>query len=120
MESSNSRDARIEPCDTGAQSDESVNSYRIPLSVEQQFKLSIERVAVHDNRKPKSRIHSARYYAAHKDAVKERMRKHAQHKRFQLDESVKATRAAMQSITRILITLSETLNALEEKRKDIS
>ena len=120
MESSDSQDARIEPLDAGAQSDASVNSYRIPFSVEEQFNMSIERAAVHDNRKTKSRMHSARYYAAHKDAVKERMRKHAQHKCFQLDESVKATRAAMQSITSILVTLSETQNALEEKRRDIS
>ena len=120
MESSDSQDARNEPLDAGATSDASVNSRRIPLSVEEQFKLSMDRAAAYDkkprDRKTKSRMHSAKYYEAHKDAVKERMRKHAQHKRFQLDESLKATHAAVQSITSILVTLSETLNALEEKR----
>ena len=126
MESSYSQNARIEPLDSGAQSDASVNSYRILLPVEEQFKLSIERAAAYDkkprDRKERDRIKAAKYYEEHKDTCKERMKIRARHKRLQLDDSLKATREAVQRIPlaasttlATLATLTESLNALENK-----
>ncbi len=64
-----------------------------------------------ETRKELDRIRSWQYYAAHKDAVRTRVREHAHGKRRQLDEGVKLAQAALEEALLTLQALSGALNS---------
>ena len=66
-----------------------------------------------ENRKELDRIRSRQYYAAHKDAVRARIREHAHGKRRHLDEGIKQAQVALEEA---LLTLQALSGALTSSR----
>ena len=66
-----------------------------------------------ENRKELDRIRSRQYYAAHKDAVRTRIREHAHGKRRQLEEGIKQAQVALEEA---LLTLQALSGALTSSR----
>ena len=64
-----------------------------------------------ETRKELDRIRSRQYYAAHKDAVRTRIREHAHGKRRQLDEDIKQAQVALEEAFLTLQALSGALTS---------
>ncbi len=63
-----------------------------------------------ETRRIRSRAYSKRYYDSHKEAVKARVREHAQGKRRQIDESLKQAQEILEEALIIREALTAALN----------